>query len=139
MKLREGRTKTILESSVDSALLAEEVYNKLRMTFRTEAYVSLMIMAWTRLFYAYFQYTKEDVYYYKKKYSNRYVYVDDERKAWELTRCLEEYGELTESANKNVEFFIELINKIEYRNVYKSKIDASAQIFRKAKSIKGMM
>lgn len=123
MKLRKGRTKTILESSVDSALLAVEVYNKPRTTFRTEAYVSLMIMAWTRLFHAYFQHTIGDVYYYRKKDSNRYVYVDGERKAWELTRCLKEYGKLNEPAKKNVEFFIKLRNKIEHRNIDKSEID----------------
>lgn len=123
MKLRKGRTKTILESSLDSALLAVEVYNKPRTSFRTEAYISLMIMAWTRLFHAYFQHTIGDVYYHKKRDSNRYVYVDGERKAWELARCLKEYGGLTEAAKKNIEFFIRLRNKIEHRNIDKSEID----------------
>lgn len=80
MKLRKGKTKTILESSVDSALLGVEVYNKPRTTFRTEAYITLMIMAWTRLFHAHFQHERGDIYYYKVKDSNRYVYVDGEKK-----------------------------------------------------------
>jgi len=123
MKLRKGKTKTILESSIDSALLAVEVYNKPRTTFRTEAYVSLMVMAWTRLFHAHFQQVKGDVYYYKKSGSTRYVYVDGEKKAWELARCIKEYKQLTAAAAKNLEFFIKLRNKIEHRNIDKTEID----------------
>ena len=66
-KLRKGRTRTILESSIDSALLAVEVYNKPRTSFRSEAFIALMVMAWTRLFHAYFNSTIGDKYYYKKK------------------------------------------------------------------------
>jgi len=35
MKLRKGKTKSLLESSIDAALLAVEVYNKPRTTFRS--------------------------------------------------------------------------------------------------------
>jgi len=41
--LRKGRTKSLLESSIDSALLAVEIYNKPRTSFRSEAYISLMV------------------------------------------------------------------------------------------------
>ena len=57
MKLRKGKTKSILEGSIDAALLAVEVYNKPRTTFRSQAYIVLMIIAWTRLFHAYFNKT----------------------------------------------------------------------------------
>jgi len=123
MKLRKGRTKTILESSIDSALLAVEVYNKPRATFRTEAYISLMIMAWTRLLHAYFQHNNGDIYYYKKKNSNRYVLVDGEKKAWELSHCISEYGQLSAAVEKNLDFFIKLRNKIEHRNIEKTEVD----------------
>jgi hypothetical protein len=72
MKLRHGKTKNILQSAVDSSLLAVEVFNKPRTPFRTQTYVSLMIMAWTKLFHAYFNHEIGDRYYYKKKGSNRY-------------------------------------------------------------------
>lgn len=45
MGLRKGKTKSILEGSIDSALLAVEVYNKPRTTFRSQAYIVLMIIA----------------------------------------------------------------------------------------------
>lgn len=67
MSLRKGKTKSILESSIDSALLAVEIYNKPRAPFRVENYISLMVMAWNRLFHAYFNNTIGDKYYYKKR------------------------------------------------------------------------
>lgn len=121
LSLRKGKTKTILESSIDSVLLAVEIYNKPRTTFRVENYISLMIMAWTRLFQAYFNNTIGDKYYYKKK--NRYIRVDGERKAWELSTCITKYGGLTESEEKNLRFFIKLRNKIEHRHIEKETLD----------------
>ena len=82
MKLRRGKTRSILNSSIDSALLAVEIYNKPRTTFRSEGFITMMIIAWTRLFHAYFNTSIGDRYYYKKK-SNRYDLVDGEKKAWE--------------------------------------------------------
>ncbi len=67
MGLRQGKTKSILESSLDSALLAVEIYNKPRTTFRSEGFITMMIIAWTRLFHAYFNVTIGDKYFYKKK------------------------------------------------------------------------
>ena len=54
MALRQGRTRRILESSIDSALLGVEIYNKPRTAFRIEGYIALMIMAWTKLLHARF-------------------------------------------------------------------------------------
>jgi hypothetical protein len=108
MNLRKGKTKTILQSSIDSALLAVEVYNKPRTSFRSEAFITLMIIAWTRLFHAHFNTTIGDKYYYKKRNSNRYVIIDDERKAWELKTCINKYGKLSEATRKNLQFFIAL-------------------------------
>ncbi|MBN2103499.1 DUF3644 domain-containing protein [bacterium] len=123
MKLRKGKTKTILESAIDAALLAVEVYNKPREAFRSECYISLMIMAWTRLLHAYFNTNIGDKYYYKKKNSNRYEQIDGDRKAWELSTCITKYGKLSEPAKKNIDFFIKLRNKIEHRHIDKREID----------------
>lgn len=123
MKLRKGKTKNILNGAVDSALLAVEVYNKPRTTFRTQAYVSLMIMAWTRLLHAHFNHTIGDKYYYKKRGSTRYETVDGERKTWDLKTCINKYGQLSASAKANLELFIKLRNKIEHRNIDKREMD----------------
>lgn len=127
MKLRRGKTKDILEGSIDAALLAVEVYNKPRTTFRSQAYIVLMIIAWTRLFHAYFNKTIGDRYYYKKP-NGRYELIDKERKAWELTTCINEYERyesLSEAVKENLRFFIGLRNKIEHRNINKKEVDTS--------------
>ncbi|MGM0601516.1 MAG: DUF3644 domain-containing protein [Candidatus Rifleibacteriota bacterium] len=123
MNLRKGKTKTLLQSSIDSALLAVEVYNKPRTSFRSEAFITLMIIAWTRLFHAHFNATIGDKYYYKKKNSNRYIIKDGERRAWELKTCIRKYGKLSEAERKNLEFFITLRNKIEHRHIDKKQVD----------------
>lgn len=123
MKLRKGKTKRILEGSIDAALLAVEVYNKPRTTFRSQAYVVLMIIAWTRLFHAYFNKTIGNRYYYKEK--GRYQWINGERKAWELKTCIDRYGGLSEPVKANLDFFIGLRNKIEHHNVTEREVDVS--------------
>lgn len=122
MGLRRGKTRNILESSMDSALLAVEIYNKPRTAFRVENFVSLMIIAWTRLFHAYFNNTIGDRYYYKKK--NVYELIDGEKKAWELTECIKKYGQLSPAVKANLELFIQLRNKIEHRYIEKNTIES---------------
>lgn len=121
-KLRKGKTRTILESSIDSALLAVEVYNKPRTTFRSEAFITLMVIAWTRLFHAHFNSTIGDRYYYKRK-NGRYELIDGERKSWELGTCVKKYAALSSSVEKNLQFFIKLRNKIEHRHIDKREVD----------------
>ncbi|MCP4264046.1 MAG: DUF3644 domain-containing protein [Candidatus Brocadiaceae bacterium] len=81
-----------------------------------------MIIAWTRLFHAHFNNTIGDKYYYKGR-NGRYILVDGERKAWELTECIKKYNVLTEPIKKNIEFFIKLRNKVEHRHIEKNEID----------------
>lgn len=119
--LRKGKTKATLESSVDAALLAVEIYNKPRTAFRSEGFIALMIMAWTRLFHACFHASIGDRYYYKK--AGKYVVVDGERKAWELNTCIVKYGRLLSPVEKNLQFFIGLRNKIEHRHIEKREVD----------------
>lgn len=124
--LRKGKSKAILQSSLDAALLAVEVYNKPRTTFRFQAYITLMIMAWTRLFHAYFNNTIGDKYYFKDKVKpKRYAIIDGEKKAWELTECIKQYKKLSEPIKKNLEFFIKIRNKIEHRHIDPKEVDVS--------------
>ena len=118
--LRQGKPKTILESSLNSAVTAVETYNRPRTQFRIENYIILMIIAWTKLFHAYFQATIGERYFYKER-NGRYKLVDGEKKAWELTECIKNYQnnsedkKLTESIIANLKFFIGIRNKIEHR------------------------
>lgn len=121
--IRKGKIRNIIDSSVDSALLAVEIYNKPRATFRTEAYISLMIIAWVRLFHAYFHQLIGEKYYSKIRNSNRYELIDGERKAWDLRTCMKQYGALGEPETANLEFFIKLRNKVEHRSIEKRELD----------------
>ena len=124
-----GKIKNILLGSIDAALLAVEVYNKPRTTFRSQAYIVLMIIAWTRLFHAFFRKEIGDKYYYRdEKNPASYKRVNGEWKAWELNKCIDEYekhGSLGEAVNSNLHFFIGLRNKIEHRHVGEREVDAS--------------
>ncbi len=122
MKLRRGKTKSILESSIDSALLAVEIYNKPRTAFRSQGYIAMMIIAWTRLLHAYFNHTLGNRYYYKNN-NGRFKIIDGERKSWELKTCIKKYDKLSESEKANLKFFIGLRNKIEHRSINKRDVD----------------
>lgn len=49
--------------------------------------------------------------------------VDGEKKAWELTACIKEYGQLETAVASNLNFFIKLRNKIEHRHIDKREVD----------------
>jgi hypothetical protein len=122
MNLRKGKTKLMLNKSIDCALLAVEIYNKPRTPFRVESYIIHMIMAWTKLLHAHFHHTIGDKFYYKKKDGRRYKIIDGERKSWELGTCIKHFHELSESEKANLNFFIKLRNKIEHHHINKEEI-----------------
>ena len=118
--LRQGKAKTILESSINSAFTAVEIYNRPRTQFRIENYIILMVIAWTKLFHAYFQTTIGERYFYKEK-NGRFKRIDGEKKAWELTECIKNYqkksseSRMKDAVIANLKFFIGIRNKIEHR------------------------
>lgn len=120
MQLRKGKSKTLLDSSINCALLAVEIYNKPRTPFRVEGFITHMVMAWTRLFHSHFNHKIGEKFYYKEK--GKYKIVDGEKKAWELKTCILKYGQLQDAVKSNLEFFIRLRNKIEHRNIDKDEV-----------------
>lgn len=124
MAIRKGKTKQILESAIESALLAVEIYNKPNISFKTKNYIVLMIIAWTKLFHAHFNHTIGDKYYYKEK-NGRYKKINGERKSWELNTCINKYNDslLSEATKENIKFFIGLRNKIEHSYISNSNLD----------------
>lgn len=120
MHLRKGKTRNLVDRSIDAALMAVEIYNKPRTSFRVEAYITQMIIAWTRLLHAYFNQTIGNKFYYKEH--GKYKIVDGERKAWELKTCIIKYGNLSEPVKSNLDFFIKLRNKIEHRTIDRDEI-----------------
>ena len=110
--VREALTK-----ARDSALLAVEVYNKPAVTFKSGAYITLMVIAWTAILHAVFFRRKIKPYY--RKASGRYERRDGDCRHWELEECLRQYygNDTGNPIRKNLEFFIPLRNKIEHRSL----------------------
>lgn len=108
--------KIHLEKATDSVLLAVEVYNKPATKFRSGGFIVLMCIGWTSLFHAIFIRAKRKPYY--KKENGRYVKIDGDYKAWELSHCLgEHFGGEASAVRENLRFMIGLRNKIEHRSM----------------------
>jgi hypothetical protein len=109
--------KALIEKARETALLAVETYNRPTASFRSGAYVVLMIIAWTSLFHAMFLRNGSKPYY-RKPGSRRYDRIDGEPRRWELKECLQQhYKANNPAARQNLEFFIGLRNKIEHRSL----------------------
>ncbi len=109
--------KALVEKARETALLAVETYNRPTASFRSGAYIVLMMIAWTSLFHALFL-RKGIKPYYRKPGSRRYDRTDGEPRRWELMECLRQYFKTSNPAvRRNLEFFIGLRNKIEHRSL----------------------
>lgn len=112
------KVKELLEKAKESCILAVDIYNKPKTSFRSGAYIVLMTIAWTALFHAIFERDRIK-YYYRQKNSIRYVKIDGDRKTWELDKCVKEYFKKPKKEyipiKENINFFVPLRNKIEHR------------------------
>lgn len=73
----------------------------------------MMVIAWTSLLHAIFEQKGVDYFYYDKEGTTKIVEGDN--KAWELSKCIKEYKELSNPVRENIQLFILLRNKIEHR------------------------
>lgn len=109
------QTRLLLEKARDSATQAISVFNDPRSSFRTGNFTVLMTIAWTALLHSYFERIK--IKYFYKQDSGRFIKIDGERKAWDLSDCIKQIFEENDPVRKNIELFIKLRNKIEHRNL----------------------
>lgn len=106
--------ESLVTKAQQSAILALDVYNRPATIFRTEAFIVLMVIAWTALFHAIFQ--KQGIAYFYLNETGEPKMINGDKKAWELTSCMKEfYGSSNPPARQNLQFMIELRNKIEHR------------------------
>lgn len=114
---RKISVRELLNKSIESSVLAVEVYNKPTVQFRTGAFTSMMIIAWTSALHAIFE--RDSVTYYYKKRNGRFERIDGDKRAWELLECLKQYeGEfLDEDVRANLKLFVKLRNKVEHRQM----------------------
>ncbi len=84
--------ESLVEKAQQSAILALDIYNRPATKFRTEAFIVLMVIAWTALFHAIFE---------KKGGGSPPIFIKTtkvlpgrrmaKKKAWELKTCIREF------------------------------------------------
>jgi hypothetical protein len=108
----------LLKKSRESALAAVQIFNNPNVTFKSETYVVLMVIAWTYLLHAHYR---------DKKIPYRYFTQGEKRKRydrtkngafkhWELERCLNDSQcPLEREVVQNLRFVIGLRHEIEHQ------------------------
>ncbi|MBT9143057.1 MAG: hypothetical protein DDT32_02115 [Syntrophomonadaceae bacterium] len=116
---RIGSVKTeLLGKSREAALAAVQIFNNPNITFKSETYIVLMIIAWTYLFHAYYRANKVEYRYCKEESGRRYFdkTKNGAYKYWELERCLNDKTRpISKDACNNLRFLIGLRHEIEHQ------------------------
>lgn len=108
----------LLKKSREAALAAVQIFNNPNVTFKSETYVVLMIIAWTYLLHAYYRTQKVDYRYFTEG-SKRKTYDRTKNgafKHWELEQCLSDKKcPLGREVVQNLKFLIGLRHEIEHQ------------------------
>jgi hypothetical protein len=107
----------LLKQSREAALNAVQTFNNPLTTFKTEAFIVLIVIAWTYLLHAYYRNKRIDYRYYQPKNQRRRYdrTKSGSFKYWELERCLLENAcPLDSPTIKNLLFLIGLRHEIEH-------------------------
>src|SRR3989344_9433520 len=118
-------TRAIYSEKVDLILKAREallsavqIYNNPLISFKTESFIVLSLIAWTYLLHAHYR-TKGVDYRYQTKNGKRKKYdkkPDGSIKYWELKECITNTDSpLDKDTSNNLIFLIGLRNQIEHR------------------------
>jgi len=116
---RVGSIKSeLLKKSRESALAAVQIFNNPNISFKSESYVVLMIIAWTYLLHAYLRDQKIE-YRYCRHNGKRREFDKTKHGAcryWELERCLtDDKSPIDKDTANNLRFLIGLRHEIEHQ------------------------
>lgn len=108
----------LLRKSREAALAAVQIFNNPNITFKTETYTVLMVIAWTYLLHAFYREKGIDYRYFAQG-PKRKVYDRTKNgafKHWELERCLDDKQcPLEREVIHNLKFLIGLRHEIEHQ------------------------
>jgi hypothetical protein len=108
----------LLTKAKESALCAIKVFNDPLIKFKSEAFIVLMVIAWTYLLHAHYRAKRIDYKYFRQN-AQRKTYVRTKhgtKKHWELERCLDEKAcPIDNHTKNNLKFLIGLRHVIEHR------------------------
>jgi len=102
--------ESLVDKAKEAAILAIDIYNRPMTAFRTQGFTVMMIIAWTSLLHAIFEQTGVDYFHYDKE--GVVKIVDGDKKAWELSKCIDECKELSHPVRENLKLFILLRIKL---------------------------
>lgn len=108
----------LVKKSRESALAAVQIFNNPSMSFKSEAYIVLMIIAWTYLLHAYYRSKKIEYKYFDQKGRVRRFHrtAKGAYKYWELERCLNSSeSPIDKDSANNLRFLIGLRHEIEHQ------------------------
>lgn len=108
----------LLEKSREAALSAIRIYNDPQVTFKSESFIVLMVIAWTYLMHAYYRVHGIEYRYFrqgpKRKIFDRTKH--GAYKYWELERCLnDDKSPIDKDTANNLRFLIGLRHEIEHQ------------------------
>lgn len=108
----------LISKSREAALSAIKIFNDPLISFKSEAYIVLMVIAWTYLLHAYYRSSGIEYRYYTQR-AKRKVFDRTKKKAykyWELERCLnEKKSPVDANTANNLRFLIGLRHEIEHQ------------------------
>jgi hypothetical protein len=119
-KVRSGGSvkNELINKAKESALCAIKVFNDPLVRFKSEAFVMLIIVAWTYLLHAYYR-SKGIDYRYFKQNKKRKTYEKTKhgsKKHWELEHCLNDAAcPIDGDTQNNLRFLIGLCHEIEHQ------------------------
>ena len=126
IEVRAVKKQELLIKSREAMLSAVQIYNNPQVSFKSETFITLAIIAWTYLLHAYYANNGID-YRYSTIHGKRKIYDRTKYgayKHWELERCLnDKYSPVDEITSKNLKFLIGVRHEIEHQMT--KKIDAS--------------
>jgi hypothetical protein len=102
----------------EAMLSAVQIYNNPLITFKTESFIVLSMIAWTYLLHAYYRSKNIDYRYYsqtgkRKKYMRN---SDGTIRYWDLKECISKAtSPIDKNTTNNLEFLIGLRNQIEHK------------------------
>ncbi len=108
----------LISKSREAALSAIKVFNDPLISFKSEAFIVLMVIAWTYMLHAYYRSKNIEYRYYTQ--GNKRKTFDKTKKGaykyWELERCLNDKGSpIDKDAANNLRFLIGLRHEIEHQ------------------------
>lgn len=117
------KTESLIDSALTTALNAVEIYNKPRSMYRTENFITLMCIAWTRLLQAHILNTVGDIFYEKDRTSGAPIFVDQDKKTWSLEKCVNEAMQ-DGPPKENLKVLIKLRNKFVHSIITDTDLDS---------------